>query len=159
MTTPQSSKRDGVFPETPDVDWRARERVEISLPIEPELWPLARMAASAVAVRVNLDFEEIEDLRLAINELCTNCASGAGPLSRLRLCLETGEDTLRAECVVDHLIDAGESDEPEVSLAGMTKSELSRRIMDELVDEHELGPVESGIRSGSLMKRRRTPSP
>ncbi|MCU1493812.1 MAG: putative anti-sigma regulatory factor [Acidimicrobiaceae bacterium] len=136
------------------VNWEARDRVELALPTEAELWALARVTASTVAARHDFDYEAIEDLRLAIDELCTSCAAGAGPLSRLRLCFESDDETLRVECVVDHIDETADSDGTDDLPEGTTAGLLSEMILAELVDAHEIGPVRSGVRRGYLEKRR-----
>ena len=45
-------------------------RVELSLPADAQMLFLARMTAAAVATRAELNYEQVEDLRLAIDELC-----------------------------------------------------------------------------------------
>jgi hypothetical protein len=145
------------------VDWTARDRVELALPAEPELWALARMTASAVAARLDFGVDAVEDLRLAIDELCTSCAAGAGPASRLQLCLQSEGDTLRIECVVDHLDEAGSEPAGEHATSngsdpglpeGTSALRLSEMILAELVDEHHIGAVQSGTRRGYLEVRR-----
>ena len=50
-----------------------------------ELSGLARMAVASIASLLAYDFEVIEDLRLAVDELCIACAHGASSLSILHL--------------------------------------------------------------------------
>ena len=129
--------------------------VELTLPADPELFSLARLTVSTVAARLDFTIEDIEDLRLAVDELCTICAKGAGAGSRLRLCLASDARTLRVECSVNGVTEIpGERGE---LLAGMTADELSLRILSELVDAYTLSPLSDGIREGSIEKRRATP--
>ncbi len=53
-------------------------RVELALSVEDDLLVLARFTVSAVASRAGFDVEEIEDLRLAVDELCLARAARAG---------------------------------------------------------------------------------
>ncbi len=46
--------------------------VELSIPVTADLVVLARLTASTVASRSNFDVEEVEDLRLAVDELCVS---------------------------------------------------------------------------------------
>lgn len=48
------------------------EIVTLILPDEPEFISLARMSASVMANRAGLDIDEIEDLKVALSEACTN---------------------------------------------------------------------------------------
>ena len=61
----------------PDHDGRSAtlsQRVELALPAQPELLFLARMTAAAVASRAEFGFDQVEDLRLAIDELWVTLA-------------------------------------------------------------------------------------
>ncbi len=46
------------------------DHVELTLPARPDLLVLARMTVGAVAARAEMPVDDIEDLRLAIDELC-----------------------------------------------------------------------------------------
>jgi len=47
---------------------RAGDRINLTLPAEPEYGRIARIAASSIALRLGLPFAAIEDIRLAIDE-------------------------------------------------------------------------------------------
>lgn len=153
MTAPNLSSGTST-PNRREVDWEARGRVELALPTEPELWSLARLTASTVAARLDFGVEAIEDLRLAIDELCTSCARGAGPLSRLQLCFESDGAALRVECVVDQIETAALVDDSEDLPEGTSPNDLAEMILAELVDDYAIGPVVSGTRRAFLEKRR-----
>ena len=53
------------------------DTVELTLPIRADLVVLARFAAATIASRADFDVEEIEDLRLAVDELCISVADGS----------------------------------------------------------------------------------
>lgn len=122
------------------------DHVELRLPVRPELWVLARMSASAIASRLDFGFDAVEDLRLAIDELCNSCAAGAAPDSRLQLHYRWDEDTIHVACEVAPIgpISSGAAD----------TLELSARILDALVDGHGIDPSDGGRRKGWLTKRR-----
>jgi hypothetical protein len=136
------------------LDWRDHDRIELAFPVDPALWALARLTASSIAARLDFAYEEVEDLRLAIDELCTSCASGAGPASRVALCFETTGDTLRVECLVDHIVGAGWVGSADELPDGTGPDALAEMILSELVDTHEIGPAVSGVRRGYLEKQR-----
>ena len=46
------------------------DRVELTFPARGDLIVLARLVTSAVSARAGFDIEELEDLRLAVGELC-----------------------------------------------------------------------------------------
>ncbi len=47
---------------------RSGDRINLTLPAEPEYGRIARIAASSIALRLGLPFAAIEDIRLAIDE-------------------------------------------------------------------------------------------
>ena len=54
----------------------AGAQVELTLSVADDLLALARLTVSAVASRAGFDVEEIEDLRLAVDELCLQVLQG-----------------------------------------------------------------------------------
>ncbi len=123
--------------------------VELAIPVESDLLVLARLAVSTVASRSGFDIEEIEDLRLAVDELCLSVLDGRRS-GRLHLRFDGTSGQIEVSCHHD-----GTGVVPERSDAytdGLT-DELSGRILDALVDEH--GPVvRDGWRGARLCKRR-----
>ncbi|HEY7915792.1 MAG TPA: ATP-binding protein [Acidimicrobiales bacterium] len=106
------------------------DRIELSLPASAELLVLARLTAATVASRAGFDVEEVEDLRLAVDELCISMVEeGAGGRLRIEFVRDAG------------LIEVSCGHEPEPGGAGSvtgdpTLRDLSARILDALVDEH-----------------------
>ncbi|MBV8726415.1 MAG: ATP-binding protein, partial [Candidatus Eremiobacteraeota bacterium] len=47
--------------------------VELRIPSKAEWVAVARLAVAAVANRLQFSIEEIEDVKLAVAEACTNC--------------------------------------------------------------------------------------
>ena len=52
------------------------ELVELSIPVRADLVVLARLTAATVASRAGFGVDEIEDLRLAVEELCLSVVDG-----------------------------------------------------------------------------------
>ncbi len=50
--------------------------VVLTFPARGDLVVLARLVASAISTRVGFDIEELEDLRLAVGELCLRRSGG-----------------------------------------------------------------------------------
>jgi anti-sigma regulatory factor (Ser/Thr protein kinase) len=111
---------------------------------------LARLAASTVASRSDFDIEEIEDLRLAVDELCLSVLDGRRT-GTLVLRFDGLPSQIEVWCLYDGPSAAsddssGADDFPEAG-------DLSGRILDALVDEHE-AVVLDGRRGARLCKRR-----
>ncbi len=109
--------------------------VELSLPVRADLAVLARLTAATVASRAHFGVEEIEDLRLAVDELCLTVLRG-DTTGRLALCFERpAEDTIEISCTYIRHADA--SSGAAGSLIGEEdEASLSLRILEALVDEH-----------------------
>ena len=112
------------------------EHVEIVMPADADLVVLARFTAAAVAARANFDIDEIEDLRLAVDELCISF----GPISEyqnLRLEFDRNRDTVRISCVFEPK-DLRYNDAKDVydGVDWKRTNELSRQLLEALVDSH-----------------------
>ncbi|HLX89246.1 MAG TPA: hypothetical protein VKR22_12420 [Acidimicrobiales bacterium] len=145
---------------TADLSWApsggealgTRDRVELSLPARPDLLFLVRMTAAAVASRADFGYDQIEDLRLAIDELCLTVCGDAPTDGRLQLLFKWGEDAIEVVGVYEP--DSGEgalSVDPEPA---QPASELSQRILDALVDEHGTDLIGGCPRAWLRMQRR-----
>ena len=110
------------------VETRRTDEVRLAVPATPEFLRLARVTATGIASRLGFTFDEVEDLRLAIDELCYSLIGSRGRPGTVELRYVVLDGALQVEGsgVFD-----GET--PELSL-----SELSERILTALVDEHEL---------------------
>jgi len=120
--------------------------VELTIPVTADLVVLARLTAATVASRADFDIEEIEDLRLAVDELCISMIHGVEG-GRLGLQFSRDEDEIKVSC--RYLGELRTALNPsEGSLDG-----LSGQILDALVDEHG-DSTEDGERRAWLLKRR-----
>jgi len=152
---PQRSD-EGQLAQWGDVEQSEERRVELSLPTRTELWGLARMAVASIASLLAYDFEVIEDLRLAVDELCIACAHGASSQSILHLTFSWSDAGLYLECevssVTSELVTLGAA----AQLEGLSQLDLSESILSVLVDAYGISPVENGSRVGWLRKSVRT---
>jgi hypothetical protein len=118
------------------------DEVQLVVPALPEFLRLARVTAAGLAGRLGFNYDEVEDLRLAIDELCFGLTGPIGRRGTVELRYILGGDALVVEGQ-GHFVD-------DMAPAGLT--ELSEVILDALVDEHSLeaGPQGPGFR---LVKR------
>lgn len=103
-------------------------RIELSLPPDSRYMRLARLMASGVASTCGLPLEEVEDFRIAVDELCaTLIEMGDGQPVHLSF-------DLAADALVVHATtkagDRGAIDDERMS--------LSRQILDVVTDGHDL---------------------
>jgi hypothetical protein len=119
----------------------------VELVIPSDLVVLARLTASTVASTANFDVEEIEDLRLAVDELCIMTV-GEQTGGRLALRFSLDDDVLEVSCT--YLAGSIGGVEAAPASAGEGLSEL---IIDALVDDHG-SEEEGGVQRAWLRKRR-----
>jgi serine/threonine-protein kinase RsbW len=70
-------------------------KVELSIPSKAEWVAVARLAVAAVASRLRFSVDEIEDIKLAVAEACTNCIQHSSATDELNLTCEVFSDQLR----------------------------------------------------------------
>ena len=122
------------------------DEVRLAVPAMPEFLRLARVTAAGLASRLGFSFDEVEDLRLAIDELCYGLTGSTGQDGTVQVRFLLGTDSLLVE---------GEGHF--ASATQPTLSELSEVILAALVDEHELGPGPHGPTFRLLKRHHGTP--
>lgn len=122
------------------------DEVRLAVPALPEYLRLARVTAAGLASRLGFSFDEVEDLRLAIDELCFGLTGTTG---------RPGTVQIRYLIEGESLVIEGEGHfEPGGTAPAAALSELSQVILAALVDEHELRDDGGGV-GFRLVKRRR----
>jgi serine/threonine-protein kinase RsbW len=71
------------------------DTVEIRIPCKAEWVALARLSVAAVANRLQFSIDEIEDIKLAVAEACTNAIQHAAGSSTIEIRCESIEGSLR----------------------------------------------------------------
>lgn len=122
--------------------------VRLLVPAAPEYLRLVRLTAAGLASRLGFTFDEVEDLRIAVDELCFHLLGDAG----------NGGDPPGDPRTMDLTYSAGEDFITITGRTGLTgavpqPSELSEQILDALVDEHEVQDA-GGMISFRLKKQR-----
>jgi serine/threonine-protein kinase RsbW len=121
--------------------------VRLVVPASPEYLRLVRLTAAGLASRLGFTFDEVEDLRIAVDELCFHLLGEGDDLD------EFGEPR-----TMDLTYSAAADS---ISITGRTgstgtvpePSELSEQILDALVDEHEVSG-DNGTITFRLKKQR-----
>jgi serine/threonine-protein kinase RsbW len=130
-----SGERNGL--EEREEQLRTGGDVRLVVPASPEYLRLVRLTAAGLASRLGFTFDEVEDLRIAVDELCFHLlgdADGAG----------SNPSGVKDEDRTMDLVYSAGSDS--ITITGRTglsgaipePSELSEQILDALVDEHEV---------------------
>ena len=123
----------------------ATGEVRLEVPAAPEFLRISRIMAAGVASRVGFTLDEVEDLRIAIDEVCFSMvgARGRAGTIALRYLLDTNQLVVEGA----GRFSDGLGNEPLVSA-------LSKQILAAVVDECELSAGEEGPHF-RLVKRHR----
>jgi serine/threonine-protein kinase RsbW len=115
-----------------DEQLRTGGDVRLVVPASPEYLRLVRLTAAGLASRLGFTFDEVEDLRIAVDELC------------FHLLGESDDEDPSADERTMELVYSASADS--ITITGRTglsgpvpePSDLSEQILDALVDEHEV---------------------
>ena len=124
--------------------------VQIRMPAESSNIGLTRLVAAALGSQAGLPIEDLDELRMAVDELCY-WLIGDGSDGTIREFLVTFATTAGSVAAHGTTLGAGWDDlalETDVSV-------LSRRILDALADDYECTCSE-GVRRFSLLKLARS---
>jgi len=111
----------------------SEDEVRLAVPAKPEFLGLARVTAAGLASRLGFTFDQVEDLRLAIDEICFGMTGSKGRdgILEVHFFLSPEGLTVRGE---GHFTAPGP----------VQLSELSEVILDALVDEHSMSDGAGG---------------
>lgn len=118
-------------------------RVTLTFPAAVELVRLARLVASGLAAHAGLTVDDIEDLRIAVDELCALVVQHAVVDAEVCLVFDSSDAAMQVEVRAP----AGSSGRP------FALDELSGHILNAAADEHHLAR-QDGWLVASLVKRR-----
>lgn len=110
---------------------RVGDRVELTFPARGDLVVLARLVTSAISVRAGFDIEGLEDLRLAVGELCLLALQGSdAEHGNLHLEFTVSADAIEISCTM-----AGGTPSLVTPTEGAETDQLSQQILSALVDD------------------------
>lgn len=114
--------------------------VDVDFPADARFLVMARVTVAALAAELEFDLETIDDLRIAVDELCVALLPQTTELPG------TADDSCRvhlravldgSSLLVEGMVDRHASDEPR-EVASL--DELSRSILEVIVDSYQVGP-------------------
>jgi serine/threonine-protein kinase RsbW len=94
-------------------------QITITFPAAPEFLRLARLTSADAGSRAGFDYEDIDDLRIAVSELCSLLGGAVGGALTLEYEVSPGRVAVRGHAAPGALVD----------------SDLSRTIVEAVVDE------------------------
>lgn len=133
------------------------EFVELSVPAAPVYLSMVRLNTGSIATRMDVTLDALEDLQLAVDELCLSLL-GSSPVDggRILVRVEWDDDAIEIRCRLSAA--APRVTSSSTSAAPGLPASLSRQILDALVDEHGVAE-EDGAPVAWLRKRRETALP
>lgn len=120
----------------------SQQNVTLTVPAQPEFLRVARMTASGLASRLGFSIDDIDDLRLALDELCFALV-GKGT--------SDGELTLTYTIGTNELTITGSAPSG-ANAAPLALGDFSQQILTALVDDHKIWDGD-GSGNFSLSKR------
>lgn len=117
-----------------------RPQITIKFPGTPEFLRLARLTSADAGSRAGFDYEDIDDLRIAVSELCILISGAPGGEITLEFHVESGVVAVDGRASPGTLIE----------------NEFSRTIIEAVVDDLELRS-DNGTSAFRCTKRASTP--
>ena len=121
------------------------EEVRLTMPATPQLLRVARLTAAALASRLGFSFDEIEDVKIAVDELCFALVGSKGRDGTLTVTYRLSSSDLEISGEGEFVAGAQEP--------APAPSDLSAQILAAVVDEHDLSRDGDTMRF-RLVKRR-----
>ena len=122
-----------------------QDEVRLTVPATAEFLRLARVTATGLASRLGFTYDQVEDLRLAIDELCFALIGSKGKVGIVSLRYAVAADGLEV-VGTGHFEDDGEG--------GPELNDWSNQILGALVDEYGVSRNDDNRPCFRLVKRR-----
>ena len=134
--------------------------VTLTIPCAPEYVGTARLTILGVAGRMGFSYDQIEDIRLAVGEACTNAIErlgsrdGGAPdgVLTIRSLVEASQLVIEVEDRAANPTMAPADVEAPADIDGMNSQELGALLMDILVDEVSIEALAGGGTRVRLVK-------
>jgi serine/threonine-protein kinase RsbW len=104
------------------------DEVRLTLPAVPEYARIVRLTAAGLASRLGFNYDEVEDLRIAVGEACSHLLGNDGHDGTLSVIYRLAPDAITIDAV-------GEFND---GSAGEEVPTLSEQILNAVVDDHEI---------------------
>lgn len=124
----------------------AQDRVTLTVPARGEYARAVRMTASALVSRMGMNFDEVDDVRMAAEEAFIYAVDTLPEDAQVEIDFLVGDDVLEMEVLL-----GGESDVSDAEVE--RRSSYATFILESVCDEYELTTNEQGNRSLRLSKR------
>lgn len=105
------------------------DQIQLELPASPEYGRVARIAAAHLALRRGFSLDEIDDLRLVMDEAAVMLLSNGSGEDRLDITYSVGDDTVGIDARI-----VSERDDP----LPIERVERFAELVGELIDEYTI---------------------
>ena len=119
----------------------AQQPVRLSVPATPRFLAAARVVAASLGVEAGLNVDDLDDLRLGVNELVSLLVEAAPPGARVDLEFEVQDVRIS----VRGTLQGGVAEAMEID-------ELTRRIVEAVVDDHQVDGNSVSLSMGSSLR-------
>ena len=132
-----------------------QDEVRLAVPATPEFLRLARVTASGLASRLGFSYDEVEDLRLAIDELCFILIGSRGRTGSVELRYAMVPGALEVEGI-GNFTDAAPNGTEADNSTQLRLAAFSQQILSALLDDYSVYRDDQGRTCFRLVKRRGT---
>jgi anti-sigma regulatory factor (Ser/Thr protein kinase) len=115
--------------------------VRLSVPASTRYLAAARVVAASLGAESGLHVDDLDDLRLGVNELLTLLVEASGPDGRIDMEFAIHDGAISVRGVLD-----GTSGRP------IEVDELTRRIVEAVLDQHELDGTSFSLTKTSSLR-------
>ena len=113
--------------------------IELKIPADARLLRLVRMLASGLATGAGFDVDELDDLRIAVDEACAQLIAHRAGASTLRVAYSVETAALRVEVTVDGAGDGGGP--PDLLPRDTFSWQILGAVVDEIDERIDAGEV------------------
>lgn len=124
------------------------KKIELCVSAERNMLLIIRMTTAGVVSRAGLTLDEMDDVKMAIDEACNMMMLQKPGCSTLKLVYEFNEEQV---CV--RIEGQGEAENAEESQVDMNMQEVIRCILESMVDEVEVMARADGATKAVLLKK------
>jgi len=118
--------------------------IHLDVPAQPKHIRLVRLLAAGLASQLDFSYDEVEDLRIAVDELCFLLVGPDGHAGRIEVAFTLGEDSVE-------VVGSADADGHDVSVG-----EFSQRILAAVTDRYELSRRDGGVTFRMIRRRHRS---
>jgi serine/threonine-protein kinase RsbW len=123
-----------------------RDRVTLTIPAKGEYAKTVRMAASALGARMGMSYDDVEDLKMAVDEAFIYAVDTLSPEAEVMMFFDVNEHALEVSVHVGRSEECADED-------GEAREEFATFILDSVCETHDFVSHEDGSRTLRIVCR------